>query len=185
MKISILCLGLFLTSYSFAKNDHVIIETSAGEIEVELFNDKAPNTVKNFLSYVDKKFYNETIFHRIINNFMIQGGGFDKDFKQKQTSAPIKNEANNGLSNTPGTLAMARTNDPDSATAQFFINVAENQFLDHKAPNDAGWGYAVFGKVTNGMHVVNRLKTVKTGSMNGHQDVPMDTVIIKAIRRKK
>lgn len=180
----ILTFAFIFSVTALAKNDHVVIETSMGEIEVELFSDKAPVTVKNFLSYVDKKFYNETIFHRVINNFMIQGGGFDKNFKQKATQAPIKNEANNGLSNTPGTLAMARTGDPHSATAQFFINVAENQFLDHKGENSAGWGYAVFGKVTSGMHVVNRIKAVKTGSLNGHQDVPMDTVLIKAIRRK-
>lgn len=184
MKLIIFTLALLFSFSTLAKNDMVVIETSMGEIEVELFNDKAPITVKNFLSYIDKKFYNETIFHRVINNFMIQGGGFDKDFKQKTTQAPIKNEANNGLSNTPGTLAMARTGDPHSATAQFFINTAENQFLDHKGQTAAGWGYAVFGKVTNGMHVVNRIKAVKTGSLNGHQDVPMDTVLIKTIRRK-
>jgi cyclophilin family peptidyl-prolyl cis-trans isomerase len=160
------------------------METSHGAIEIELFEDKAPNTVANYLKYVDDKFYDGTIFHRVINGFMIQGGGFTQNMAEKSTRAPIKNEATNGLSNDVGTLAMARTNDPHSATAQFFINVGDNSSLNHTGQNPSGWGYAVFGKVTQGMHVVNRIKMVKTGSINGYSDVPMDAVIIKSVRRK-
>lgn len=176
---------LFCLNLAQAANPQVVMETSHGSIEIELFEDKAPKTVANFLKYVDDKFYDGTIFHRVINNFMIQGGGFNSKMEEKKTREPIKNEANNGLKNDTATLAMARTNDPHSATAQFFINVADNGFLNHTAQTPGGWGYAVFGKVTNGMHVVNRIKMVKTGNLNGYSDVPMDTVTIKSVRRKK
>lgn len=180
---SFLLFALLTTSLNiWAKNPVVVIETNMGTIEVELNEEKAPVSVKNFLGYVDDKFYNGTIFHRVINNFMIQGGGMDEKMKEKKTKAPIKNEAANGLTNDNGTIAMARTGDPDSATSQFFINVNDNSGLNRPSPD--GHGYAVFGKVTSGMHVVNRIKMVKTGSMNGHSDVPMDTVVIKTIKRK-
>lgn len=185
MKTLLVIAFLFCQNLSLAANPQVVMETSHGSIEIELFEDKTPKTVANFLKYVDDKFYDGTIFHRVINNFMIQGGGFNAKMEEKKTRDPIKNEANNGLKNDTATLAMARTNDPHSATAQFFINVADNGFLNHTAQTPAGWGYAVFGKVTNGMHVVNRIKMVKTGNLNGHSDVPMDTVTIKSVRRKK
>lgn len=153
-----------------------------GSIEVELNQDKAPLSVKNFLSYVDDKFYDGTIFHRVMNNFMIQGGGMDEKMKEKKTKSSIKNEAANGLTNDTGTIAMARRADPDSATSQFFINVNDNSGLNSPSPD--GHGYAVFGKVTSGMHVVNRIKLVKTGMISGHGDVPMDTILIKSIKRK-
>ncbi|MCM2351339.1 MAG: peptidylprolyl isomerase [Bacteriovoracaceae bacterium] len=162
----------------------VVFETSMGSFEVELDEVKAPNTVKNFLSYVDSKFYDGTIFHRVINNFMIQGGGFDEKMSEKKTKAPIKNEAANGLSNAVGTLAMARTGNPHSATAQFFINVADNTYLNHRDTTEGGYGYAVFGKVVSGMHVINRIKTVKTGNIGPHSNVPMDAVVIKSAKRK-
>lgn len=182
MKSFITIIALLVSLSVFAKNPVVVMETSMGTIEIELDEAKAPVTVKNFLSYVDSKFYNGTIFHRVINNFMIQGGGFDEKMKEKKTKAPIINEAKNGLRNDTGTIAMARTADPNSATAQFFINVNDNSSLNYPSPD--GHGYAVFGKVTSGMHVVNRIKMVKTGSMHGHQDVPMDTVVIKSVKRK-
>ena len=184
MKILTLFTGLLISALSLAANPVLEIQTSHGQIEVELFEDKAPISVKNFLSYVDSKFYDETIFHRVISNFMIQGGGFTEKMVQKKTKGQIKNEATNGLKNETGTLAMARTPDPHSASSQFFINVNDNSFLDHKDTTDAGFGYAVFGKVSKGMHVVNRIKAVRTGSRSGHQDVPMDTVMIKTIKRK-
>lgn len=184
MKKLILLVGVLFLNVCFAANPVVIMETNQGEIEIELFADKAPNTVANFLKYVDAKFYDGTIFHRVINNFMIQGGGFTQSMEEKKSGAPIKNEANNGLSNDTGTIAMARTNDPHSATAQFFINVADNSSLNHTGENTSGWGYAVFGKVTQGMHVVNRIKMVKTGNVSGYTDVPMDAVIIKSVKRK-
>jgi peptidyl-prolyl cis-trans isomerase B (cyclophilin B) len=162
------------------KNPVVIMETSMGTIKIELFADKAPVTVKNFLDYVDAKFYDNTIFHRVIPNFMIQGGGFEPGMKQKKTREAIKNESSNGLSNTTGTLAMARTPDPNSATAQFFINVKDNKFLD-KAQD--GVGYCVFGKVIDGMDVVNKIKDAQTGKKDGHADVPLQDVIIKSVRR--
>jgi peptidyl-prolyl cis-trans isomerase B (cyclophilin B) len=184
MKIVLALLISFFTFSGWAKNPVVSMETNMGTWEIELFEDKAPETVKNFLSYVDDKFYDGTIFHRVINGFMIQGGGYAEGMKEKKTKAPIKNEATNGLSNEVGTIAMARTSDPHSATAQFFINVNDNSSLNHTSQTSAGWGYAVFGKVTTGMHIVNRIKQVKTGSMHGHQNVPMDTVLIKSVRRK-
>jgi peptidyl-prolyl cis-trans isomerase B (cyclophilin B) len=181
--ILLLSMTLFM-NMAFAGNPMVIMETSHGTIEIELFQEKAPKTVANFLKYVDAKFYDGTIFHRVINNFMIQGGGFTEKMKEKKTREPIKNEANNGLRNDVGTLAMARTSDPHSATGQFFINVADNAPLNHTGETMNGWGYAVFGKVTNGMHVVNRIKMVKTGNLAGYSDVPMDPVIIKSVKRK-
>lgn len=185
MKLFLSALLLVSLNAFAAKGPVVVMETSMGTIEIELNQEKAPNTVKNFLGYVDDKFYDGTIFHRVIDGFMIQGGGFDEKMNEKKTKAPIKNEANNGLTNDTGTIAMARTQDPHSATAQFFINVNDNSPLNHTGENPAGWGYAVFGKVTTGMHVVNRIKMVRTGNMNGHQNVPMDTVVIKSVKRKK
>jgi peptidyl-prolyl cis-trans isomerase A (cyclophilin A) len=174
---------LLLSLAAMAKNPVVTMDTNMGTIELELDEAKAPMTVKNFLSYVDEKFYDGLIFHRVINGFMIQGGGFDEKMREKKTRAAIKNEGKNGLTNDTGTIAMARTSDPDSATAQFFINVNDNAGLNYPSPD--GHGYAVFGKVTSGMHVVNRIKLVKTGTLHGHADVPMDTVLIKSVRRKK
>jgi peptidyl-prolyl cis-trans isomerase B (cyclophilin B) len=146
---------------------------------IELDAEKAPATVANFLRYVEAGAYDNTVFHRVIDGFMIQGGGFEPGMKQKPTSAPVKNEADNGLKNAAYTLAMARTSDPDSATAQFFINVADNDFLNHTAPTRQGWGYCVFGKVVEGKDVVDRIKKVRTGSRAGHQDVPQEDVIIE------
>jgi cyclophilin family peptidyl-prolyl cis-trans isomerase len=161
----------------------VIIKTSQGDIKAELFQDKAPLTVKNFLQYVDDKSYNGTIFHRVIDGFMIQGGGFSKEFVQKPTHAPVKNEAANGLKNQRGAVAMARTSDIDSATSQFFINVADNAFLDHKSPTPQGFGYCVFGKVIEGMDVVDKIKSVATTSRGLYQNVPVEAVEIIEIRR--
>jgi cyclophilin family peptidyl-prolyl cis-trans isomerase len=166
-------------------NPHVIMDTSMGPVEIELFADKAPLSVANFLKYTDEGFYKDTIFHRVIDGFMIQGGGFTSDMKQKPTHDPIKNEAANGLKNTIGTLAMARTSDVNSATAQFFINVKENTFLDYTAANDREFGYAVFGKVVSGMDVVNKIKTVPTStSSRGMENVPTTPVLIKGMSRK-
>ncbi len=157
----------------------VILNTNFGKIKVELNEKKAPKTVKNFLEYVNAGFYNGTIFHRVIDNFMIQGGGFDQSMRQKKTNAPIENEAKNGLSNKTYSIAMARTMDPHSATAQFYINVADNDFLDY--PGQDGWGYCVFGKVTEGMDVVDKIKGVRTiYHPSGHQDVPLEAVIIES-----
>ena len=158
------------------------LTTNQGEITIELNEDKAPETCANFKQYVTDGFYDNTIFHRVINGFMIQGGGFEPGMTQKETREPIKNEADNGLENLNGTLAMARTNDPHSATAQFFINVKDNGFLNHTAPNAQGWGYCVFGKVTEGMDVVDKIKNVQTGSSGMHQDVPVDDVIIEEVQ---
>lgn len=185
MKLFMSVLALFFSFSVFAKNPVVIFDTTMGSFEVELDEGKAPNTVKNFLSYVDSNFYSGTIFHRVINNFMIQGGGFDEKMNEKETKAPIKNEAANGLKNTTGTIAMARTGNPHSATAQFFINVNDNAYLDHQNTTTAGYGYAVFGKVISGMHVINRMKLVKTGTIGPHANVPMDAIIIKNVKRKK
>lgn len=157
----------------------VKLTTNHGDIVIELDAEKAPETVKNFLAYVEAGHYDNTIFHRVINGFMIQGGGMEPGMKQKDTQAPIKNEANNGLKNEAGTIAMARTQDPHSATAQFFINVADNDFLNFKAENVQGWGYCVFGRVSEGMDVVNKIKGVKTGSSGFHQDVPKEDVVIQ------
>ena len=160
---------------------HVTIATTVGQMTLELDTDKAPKTVENFLSYANNGFYDGTIFHRVINNFMIQGGGFTADMEQKPTQAPVDNEANNGLKNERGTIAMARTQDPHSATAQFFINVQDNDFLNHTGENMQGWGYAVFGKVTQGEEVHDKIRSVQTGSQGGHQDVPTDPIIIESI----
>jgi len=155
------------------------LHTNHGVITLQLFADKAPETVANFIQYVKDGHYDNTIFHRVISNFMIQGGGFEPGMEQKGTRAPIKNEANNGLSNKTGTIAMARTMEPHSASAQFFINVKDNSFLDHSAPTIQGWGYTVFGEVVDGMDVVNAIKEVKTTNRSGHQDVPAEDVIIE------
>lgn len=172
-------------------NPQVSMETSLGTIEIELYQDKAPETVANFLKYVDEGFYSGTIFHRVIDGFMIQGGGFDEKMSQKKTHEKIKNEAKNGLKNDRGTLAMARTNEVNSATAQFFINVRNNDFLNHK--NDMEYGYAVFGKVTkgkdasgksvDGLEIVDKIKAVPTGFKGGMQDVPNTAVVIKSVKR--
>ena len=159
----------------------VTLHTSMGDISLELDAEKAPKTVANFLQYARDGFYDGTIFHRVINNFMIQGGGMTADMAQKETRAPVDNEANNGLKNKTGTVAMARTNDPHSATAQFFINVSDNGFLDHTAPTAQGWGYAVFGRVTAGMDVVEKIKAVATGNKGFHQDVPKEAVTIERV----
>ncbi|AJK47031.1 MULTISPECIES: peptidylprolyl isomerase [Burkholderia] len=157
----------------------VELHTNHGVIKLELDDAKAPKTVENFLNYVKAGHYDGTVFHRVINGFMIQGGGFEPGMKQKPTEAPIDNEANNGLKNDNYTVAMARTNDPHSATAQFFINVNDNDFLNHSSPTPQGWGYAVFGKVVEGQDVVDKIKGVKTGSKGFHQDVPNDDVVIE------
>jgi peptidyl-prolyl cis-trans isomerase B (cyclophilin B) len=160
---------------------YVMMTTTVGPITIELDADSAPKTVENFLSYVAGGFYDGTIFHRVIDNFMIQGGGFTADMEQKSTQAPIENEANNGLQNQRGTIAMARTQDPHSATAQFFINVQDNDFLNHTGENMQGWGYAVFGKVTDGEDVLDKIRGVQTGSQAGHQDVPVEPIIIESV----
>ncbi len=156
----------------------VKLHTNMGTITLELDDQKAPVTVKNFLEYVNSGFYNNTVFHRVINNFMIQGGGFEPGMKQKETRAPIQNEAANGLTNDEYTVAMARTSDPQSATAQFFINVKNNSFLNYTAPTTQGYGYCVFGKVVDGKEVVDAIKKVRTGSKGFFQDVPQEDVII-------
>jgi peptidyl-prolyl cis-trans isomerase B (cyclophilin B) len=160
------------------KNPQVLMETSMGNIKIELFKDKAPISVRNFLSYVKDGFYDGLVFHRVIKNFMIQGGGMDESMQPKKTKFAIKNEAANGLSNMRGTLAMARTNVIDSATSQFFINVVDNKFLDYKGKTPDMFGYAVFGQVTEGMDVVDAIREVKTGSKAGHADVPVEPVTI-------
>ena len=157
----------------------VKLSTNFGDITFELNTEKAPITVANFLQYVESGFYDGVIFHRVIDGFMIQGGGFDADMQQKKTKAEIKNEADNGLSNDNYTIAMARTSIPDSASSQFFINATDNDFLNHTAKTASGWGYCVFGKVTEGMDVIDKIKKVKTTSKAGHRDVPVDAVIIE------
>ena len=160
---------------------HILMTTTVGPMTLELDTDSAPKTVENFLSYVASGHYDGTIFHRVIDNFMNQGGGFSTDMEQKSTQAPIENEANNGLKNARGTIAMARTQDPHSATAQFFINVSENDFLNHTGENMQGWGYAVFGKVTEGEDVLDKIRGVQTGNQGGHQDVPLEPIIIESV----
>lgn len=159
----------------------ITLHTNFGDITLELDFDKAPKTCANFVAYAKEGYYDGTIFHRVISNFMIQGGGFDKDMKQKGTKAAIENEADNGLKNNNGTVAMARTMDPHSATAQFFINIKDNDFLNHSGKNAQGWGYAVFGKVSGGMDVVDKIKAVKTGNQGFHQDVPVEPVTIEKV----
>ncbi|MGD8264519.1 MAG: peptidylprolyl isomerase [Desulfobacterales bacterium] len=168
-----------------AENPKVLLDTSKGEVVIELYPDKAPDTVKNFLNYVDTKFFDGTIFHRVIPNFMIQGGGFTDDMKQKPTQAPIKNEADTGVKNDRGTIAMARTGDPHSATGQFFINTVDNDFLNHKNKTPQGWGYAAFGKVIKGMETVDAISAVKTSNRGSYQDVPVEAVVIKSAKRLK
>jgi len=163
-------------------NPTIVIATSMGTMKAELFEDKAPITVKNFLAYVDEQFFDGTIFHRVIPGFMIQGGGFQPGMKQKPTKPPIKNESGNRLANDRGTLAMARTNVADSATAQFFVNLEDNQFLNKSQAQDKV-GYCVFGKITDGMDTVDKIKAVPTGSKGGHGDVPLQDVTIQSIRR--
>lgn len=159
----------------------VLMTTTVGPMTLELDQDKAPKTVANFLAYVENGFYNGTIFHRVINNFMIQGGGFDAQMSQKTTNAPIENEADNGLKNDRGSIAMARTQDPHSATAQFFINVQDNDFLNHSGKNMQGWGYAVFGRVIAGEDVLDKIRIVQTGNQAGHQDVPVEPILIESM----
>lgn len=175
---------LGLTGSMVLAGPQVRLETSLGAITLELAEDQAPKTVENFLGYAREGFYNGTIFHRVIDGFMIQGGGFTADFQQKATRPPIRNEADNGLKNQRGTLAMARTGDPHSATAQFFINVQDNPALDHRAPTPQGWGYTVFGKVIDGMDVVDRIRRVPTGAGGPGRrftDVPTSPVIIESV----
>jgi len=161
-----------------------VIKTSAGDIEIKLFEEEAPITAKNFADYAEEGFYNGTVFHRVIKNFMVQGGGFDTDFEEKETKEPIKNEADNGVSNKRGTLAMARTAVVDSATAQFFINSVNNNFLDFQGPTPREYGYCVFGEVTEGMDVVDAINEVKTGNRDGHADVPVEDVVINEVVKK-
>ncbi|XID74092.1 peptidylprolyl isomerase [Alkanindiges sp. WGS2144] len=160
----------------------VELNTSKGRIVLELYPDKAPKTVENFLSYVKEGHYDGVIFHRVIDNFMIQGGGFDTSFKEKPTKDSIENEADNGLANDVGTIAMARTSAPHSASAQFFINVKNNSFLNHSSKTPQGWGYAVFGKVVDGMDVVNDIKKVRTGNRGHHGDVPVEDIVIESAK---
>jgi peptidyl-prolyl cis-trans isomerase A (cyclophilin A) len=177
-------LTLAATSGALAGEPKVRMETSAGTITIELFPDKAPATVKNFLRYVDEGFYDGTVFHRVIPGFMIQGGGYTPQMQEKPTHAPIKNEADNGLKNDRGTVAMARTSDPDSATAQFFINLKDNDFLNHTGKSLRGWGYAVFGKVISGMDVVDKIAAVSTGNHpTGLRNVPKTPVVIEKVTR--
>jgi cyclophilin family peptidyl-prolyl cis-trans isomerase len=164
------------------KNPVVEMKTSMGDVKIELYEDKAPISTANFLAYTKDGFFDGTIFHRVIPNFMVQGGGFAKDMKQKPAKGQIKNEASNGLKNTVGTLAMARTAVVDSATAQFFINVKDNEFLDHKNTSQQGYGYAVFGKVIEGMDVVRKIEKVDTGNKGGHDDVPLTPVVIESMK---
>lgn len=166
-----------------SENPTVLLETTSGDILIELCPDKAPDTVANFLQYVDDGFYNNTIFHRVIPGFMIQGGGLGARMDEKPTREPVKNEADNGLKNERGTIAMARTMNPHSATAQFFINLVDNDFLNFQAPSGNGWGYCVFGKVTEGMDVVDKIAKVKTTTVGMYQDVPSDLVVITGASR--
>lgn len=186
-----IALGLVMMSFGASAaqekpktNPIVVVKTTSGDITIELYPDKAPASVTNFLSYVDNKFYEGLIFHRVIANFMIQGGGFTKDMVRKESNAAIQNEADNGLSNLKGTIAMARTNDPHSATSQFFINVKDNPPLDFKNKNSAqGWGYCVFGKVIAGMDVVEKIRQVPTTSKAGNENVPVEPIVIKKAYR--
>ncbi|MFN8643050.1 MAG: peptidylprolyl isomerase [Candidatus Binatia bacterium] len=181
----LLALGAAGMSAAEGGNPVVAMKTSMGTIKIELDQDKAPVSTANFLAYVNDKFYDGTIFHRVIPAFMIQGGGFDKDMNQKKTKAPIKNEAGNGLKNLNGTIAMARTSDPNSATAQFFINTKDNAFLDHRDDSVQGYGYAVFGKVVDGMDVVKKIEAVQTTTKMPHQNVPVTPVVIESVTVEK
>ena len=183
LKLVAVCAGLCFSLAALAANPMVEMKTNLGNMTLELYPDRAPKTVANFLRYVKSGFYKGTVFHRVIDNFMLQGGGFDTRLRQKETAAPIPNEANNGLKNAIYTLAMARTMDPDSATAQFFINVRDNAFLDHTAPTPEGWGYAVFGKVVKGQDVVMKIAKVPTGAKGPFSsDVPQRDVVIEDMR---
>jgi cyclophilin family peptidyl-prolyl cis-trans isomerase len=183
-KEAIFAAALVLTvTAARAETAQVLMKTSKGDITLELDGDRAPRTVENFLAYVDNGFYSGTIFHRVIKDFMIQGGGFTADMTRKDTRGPIPNEADNGLKNLRGTVAMARTSDPNSATAQFFINHKDNAFLDHRSKDTRGWGYAVFGKVVDGMDVVDAIAGVETGVKNRMGDVPVETVTIESVSR--
>lgn len=174
---------LLISTGANADNPRVMIVTNLGSMTLELYPNEAPQTVTNFLNYVESGFYNGTIFHRVIDNFMIQGGGIDQQMRRKSTLDPIRNEADNGLQNRIGTIAMARTNDPHSATSQFFINVANNSSLDFREKTPRAWGYTVFGRVVDGMRTVNQIRTQPTTSRNGYQDVPVTPVIIESIRK--
>ena len=176
---AILCAGTISTAY--AENPRVLMKTSLGDMELELFADKAPISVENFLRYVDEGYYNGTIFHRVINSFMIQGGGFNPDMSRKRGHSPIRNEAQNGLKNVRGSIAMARTSDPHSATSQFFINHVDNDKLDY--PSFDSWGYAVFGKVTKGMDTVDKIADVYTITRRGMRNVPEEPVVIESVTR--
>ena len=179
-RILLFCFALLLSHATLAADPQVVIKTNLGDITLRLYEEKAPLTVANFLAYVDKGFYRNTIFHRVIPNFMIQGGGFDVRMKQKDTDAPVKNEAKNRLHNERGTIAMARTSNPDSATAQFFINLRNNLSLDW---TPASAGYTVFGEVIAGMYVVDAIALEQTGPRLGHQDVPLRTIVIEGVQR--
>ena len=182
----LLFIVLFLNpTFAKEKTKMVLLETSQGNIKIKLNSEKAPLSVANFLKYVEEGFYNNTIFHRVINGFMIQGGGMTADMKEKSTHSPVKNEADNGLLNKRGTLAMARTNVVDSATSQFFINVADNAFLNHRSKDPQGYGYAVFGEVIEGMDVVDKIKSVATKTVSFHENVPTEPVIIKSAKQIK
>jgi len=175
--------GLCLSLGAHAANPQVEMKTNLGSFTLELYPDKAPKTVENFLKYVKSGFYKGTVFHRVIDNFMIQGGGFDTNLREKETFGPIQNEANNGLKNEIYTIAMARTNNPNSATAQFFINAKDNAFLDHTGPTPRGWGYAVFGKVVKGQETVMKIAKVKTGPRDPlPSDVPLENVVIEDVK---
>jgi cyclophilin family peptidyl-prolyl cis-trans isomerase len=180
-----LCLVALACASTVSAGPLVVIDTNYGEIKIELDEQKAPLSVKNFLAYADKGFYNGTIFHRVIKDFMIQGGGLNNDLTPKPTDPSIKNEASNGLKNLRGTIAMARTNVIDAATSQFFINTKDNAFLDHRDTSMQGYGYAVFGKVVAGLDVVDKIGTAPTGIRKGFRDVPVETVTIKGVRRVK
>jgi peptidyl-prolyl cis-trans isomerase A (cyclophilin A) len=179
-RLLLLAFALLSSITAFAANPLLEVKTSQGTISIELYQDKAPKSVENFLQYAKDDFFNGTVFHRVIPGFMIQGGGFTPDLKQKDTRAPIMNEAKNGLKNETGTLAMARTNDPHSATAQFFINLKDNSFLDY--PGRDGWGYTVFGKVVQGFDIVQKIATVPTGNAGPHQNVPTIPVLIESVK---
>ena len=183
--IATFCLCLFASTSLFAANPQVVFETNRGEFVIELYQDKAPKTVENFLKYVNSGFYKDTIFHRVIRRFMIQGGGFTADMIEKQTNPPIINEAANGLANDIGTIAMARTSDPNSATSQFFINLENNQFLNYRGPEPELIGYCVFGRVLKGMDVVREIGISPTGFVAGYSDVPQAPIIIQNVKLVK
>ena len=181
-RLLVLLVALLLSPVALAANPQVELKTSMGTVVIELYPDNAPKTVENFLQYVKDGFYDGTIFHRVIPGFMVQGGGFTPNFQQKTTRPNIRNEAGNGLRNAVGTVAMARTADPHSASAQFFINVSENDFLDFKSPDDKGYGYTVFGRITTGMDTVEKIVKVPTATVGAHQNVPRQPVVIERAR---